>query len=85
MGFGAVQPALQAWAVGSSPKNRRGMANATFFSFFDLGIGIGAMTFGQIGHWLGYRDIYLTAAFSVLVSMGMYLWILRNEKPSQAA
>jgi len=85
MGFGAVQPALQAWAVGSSPKNRRGMANATFFSFFDLGIGIGAMTFGQIGHWLGYRDIYLTAAFSVLVSMGMYLWILRNEKPSRAA
>ncbi|RKO63610.1 hypothetical protein Cdeb_02680 [Caldibacillus debilis GB1] len=43
------------------------------------------MTFGQIGHWLGYRDIYLTAAFSVLVSMGMYLWILRNEKPSRAA
>lgn len=40
-GFGTIQPALQAWAVERSPKNRRGMANATFFPFLisesDLG------------------------------------------------
>ena len=52
-GFGSVQPALQAWSVEKAPMNRKGMANATFFSFFDLGVGIGAIAFGQIGHWLG--------------------------------
>src|SRR5699024_3573089 len=36
-GFGTVQPALQAWAVNAAPADRKGMANATFFSFFDLG------------------------------------------------
>lgn len=33
LGFGSVQPALQAWAVNKAPDNRKGMANATFFSF----------------------------------------------------
>src|SRR5699024_7047361 len=48
LGFGSVQPALQAWAVDKAPKNRKGMANATFFSFFDLGVGVGAILFGQL-------------------------------------
>ncbi len=34
LGFGTVQSALQAWAVNQAPDNRKGMANATFFSFF---------------------------------------------------
>lgn len=31
LGFGTIQPALQAWAVTAAPTNRKGMANATFF------------------------------------------------------
>ncbi len=80
VGFGTVQPALQAWAVERSPKNRRGMANATFFSFFDLGIGCGAILFGQIGYWIGYTSIYVTSACSVLISVFYYFVILRKEK-----
>ncbi|MCA1042350.1 MFS transporter [Bacillus infantis] len=79
LGFGSVQPALQAWSIEQAPKNRRGMANATFFSFFDLGVGIGAMAFGQISHWFGYGSIYSTAAVSVLISMIMYLIFLKKE------
>lgn len=80
LGFGTVQPALQAWAVEKSHANRRGMANATFFSFFDLGIGLGAMLFGQISHLFGYQSIYITAAFSVLISIIIYLWISRTPR-----
>src|SRR5699024_6741972 len=65
LGFGAVQPSLQAWAVEKAPKNRKGMANATFFSFFDLGVGVGAMAFGQLAHLFGYGIIYIVAAGSV--------------------
>lgn len=72
IGFGSIQPALQAWSIEKAPKNRKGMANATFFSFFDLGIGVGAILFGQIGHWFGYNTIYLTAAASVLISILLY-------------
>ncbi|RSD24988.1 MFS transporter [Mesobacillus subterraneus] len=74
-GFGSVQPALQAWAVQDAPMNRKGMANATFFSFFDLGVGIGAMAFGQIGHWLGYGSIYISSALSVLISILLYIFM----------
>lgn len=80
LGFGSVQPALQAWSVKEAPANRRGMANATFFSFFDLGVGIGAIVFGQIAHLFGYSTIYLTAAGSVVISILLYIWILVTKR-----
>ncbi|MBM4760689.1 MFS transporter [Bacillus sp. B15-48] len=80
LGFGLVQPALQAWSVAKAAPNRKGMANATFFSFFDLGIGIGAITFGQIGYAWGYVSIYVTSAFSVLIAIMFYLFFLWKEQ-----
>ncbi|GGJ53570.1 MFS transporter [Virgibacillus salexigens] len=76
LGFGSVQPALQAWAVEKAPGNRKGMANATFFSFFDLGVGLGAIIFGQIASVFNYAVIYLTAGGSVLLSVLLYLYLL---------
>lgn len=78
-GFGAIQPALQAWSVQEAPVNRRGMANAIFFSFFDLGIGIGAILFGLIGHAFGYSVIYIASALSILISMFSYFAFLAKE------
>jgi predicted MFS family arabinose efflux permease len=77
-GFGTVQPALQAWAVQEAPKNRKGLANATFFSFFDLGVGCGAIFFGMIASWFGYSEIYLASALSVIVSIILYLGISKR-------
>jgi MFS family permease len=83
-GFGTVQPALQAWAIDKAAPNRKGMANATFFSFFDLGVGIGAMVFGQIGHLFGYSSIYLASAISVLLSMLLYCYFLMKERSNSS-
>ncbi|WP_156290123.1 MFS transporter [Oceanobacillus salinisoli] len=79
LGFGGVQPALQAWAVENANTKRKGMANATFFSFFDLGIGCGAILFGLIAVF-GYGMIYLTAAVSVLLSMVLYIYLYIRAK-----
>ena len=79
MGFGSVQPALQAWSIEKTAPHRKAMANATYFSFFDLGVGIGAIVFGQIGYLFGYRSIYVTAAFSIFISIMVYMWIVRSE------
>ena len=79
MGFGSVQPALQAWSIEKTAPHRKAMANATYFSFFDLGVGIGAIIFGQIGYLFGYRSIYITAAFSIFISIMVYMWIVRSE------
>ncbi|MEN2466241.1 MFS transporter [Ornithinibacillus sp. JPR2-1] len=81
LGFGTVQPALQAWAVEKAANNRKGMANATFFSFFDLGIGFGALTFGQIAYLFNYSTIYLTGAVSIFISMLVYgLMVIKTKK-----
>lgn len=80
LGFGSVQPALQAWAVDKAANNRKGMANATFFSFFDLGIGIGAIIFGWIAQHFGYGYIYITSAVSVFASLMIYIALLVKAK-----
>src|SRR5690625_616927 len=85
LGFGSVQPALQAWAVDQAAENRKGMANATFFSFFDLGVGIGAITFGQLAYAFGYAVIYLAAAGSVILSISLYFYLLLRSKRNRQA
>lgn len=84
LGFGSVQPALQACSVEKAPANRKGMANATFFSFFDLGIGLGAIIFGQLAFMFGYASIYATAAGSVMLSMLLYVYLLLRAKRSSS-
>ncbi|GIO26730.1 MFS transporter [Ornithinibacillus bavariensis] len=83
LGFGSVQPALQAWAVEKAAGNRKGMANATFYSFFDLGIGLGALIFGQIAFLFNYSTIYATGAGSILVSMIIYVALVLRAKKLQ--
>lgn len=79
-GFGMVQPALQAWAVNAAPANRKGMANATFFSSFDLGVGIGAILFGQLAYLFSYASIYFVSAGSVLVALAYYLYLVFTKR-----
>ncbi|MFA1822133.1 MFS transporter [Virgibacillus oceani] len=85
LGFGSVQPALQAWAVDKAPGNRKGMANATFFSFFDLGIGMGAIIFGQLAFMFNYAIIYIVSAGSVTLSMIVYIYLLMKASGKKAA
>ena len=76
LGFGSVQPALQAWAVDKALPNRKGMANATFFSFFDLGVGVGAILFGQLAFIYNYSLIYIVSAGSVLLALSFYIFLV---------
>src|SRR5699024_7707084 len=59
LGVGCVQHALQAWSVEKATPNRKGIANATFFSFFDLGIDVSVIAFEQLENTFGYMSIYL--------------------------
>lgn len=80
LGFGSVQPALQAWAVNNAAKNRKGMANATFYSFFDLGVGVGAILFGQLAFLFNYGLIYIVSACSVFFALLFYIYLIATGR-----
>lgn len=82
LGFGAIQPIILALVVDLVPPSRRGTANATFFSAFDLGIGLGSMGLGVVAGWIGFRGMYLAAA--VVAFLGLLLYVALRE-PLEAA
>src|SRR5699024_4679285 len=61
-------------------KEPQRMANATFFSFFDLGVGVGAMAFGQLAHLFGYGIIYIVAAGSVMTAFIYYIFLVATGR-----
>jgi len=79
IGFGATHPSLQAMATRTVAKNRLGAANATFFTGFDLGMGIGAMVFGKIASMVGYSHMYLISMFCALIGLIVYLVFVRKH------
>jgi len=84
-GFGAAQPALQALAMVSVPPQRRGLANGTFFTGFDLGIGLSSIMWGAVAEVTGYSVMYLLATLPALAALVSYLWLGRNAKNNQPA
>ncbi|MDI6710391.1 MAG: MFS transporter [Thermoanaerobacterales bacterium] len=73
LGFGAIHPALQALAVAACAPTRRGAAQATFTSSFDLGIGSGAVLLGFLAQFAGYQWMYMASAGVALAGLAVYL------------
>ncbi|MDR2671707.1 MAG: MFS transporter [Coriobacteriales bacterium] len=73
VGQGCVLSALQTMAIANVPFERRGAATSTFFIFFDLGIGLGAIASGLVANQLGFSSLYIVFAVLPLVALGIYL------------
>lgn len=83
-GFGATQPALQALAVISVPPQRRGLANGTFFTGFDLGIGLSSIIWGAIASVTGYNVMYVLASIPGMAALVSYLLLGRKASGRSA-
>jgi MFS family permease len=73
LGMGATLPGLQALSVAGVPADRRGAANATYFSALDLGIGLGGISLGAVADYAGFPVLYLTAAAVVLAGLAIFV------------
>lgn len=82
LGLGSVQSSLQAMAIVRAPKERRGAANATFFTGFDGGIGFGSVIGGMIASLAGYSGMYLyLSLFVIFAGILYYILFTRKRKP----
>ncbi len=68
-GNGIAMPSFQTMINTVVPGVRRGAANSTFFTAFDVGIGIGMIVTGSIAETFGLRISFLFCAFIGLVSL----------------
>lgn len=72
IGFGIVHPTAMAIAINRVEPFRRGAANGTIFSAFDLGIGLGSILLGVLSKKVGLSYMYLTCAVIILIPLVMF-------------
>ncbi len=81
IGFGIIQPTLQAMAINRVEPYRRGAANGTIFTALDLGIGIGSILLGLVSNQFGLSYLYLICGFILIIPMVVF-FTKDAKKPS---
>ncbi|BCB05562.1 MFS transporter [Bacillus sp. KH172YL63] len=79
LGYGALLPSFQTMAIQASPKGRTGHATATFFIFYDFGIGAGSFLLGLLSDRFGFPALYLLCSGVVFVTLIVYKAV-RNHR-----
>lgn len=74
VGFGSAQPPLQAAIIRFVPSERTRIANASFSTATDLGIGLGAIVLGYVSHYTSYQVLFIVCAASVVFSLLMIIF-----------
>ncbi len=86
LGYGNLISCAQAISIKSVPPHRLGLAIATFFTFVDLGFGMGPYLLGYLVPFTGYRGLY---SLMILVTLGAavlyYFWLGKkmSYKPAE--
>jgi predicted MFS family arabinose efflux permease len=78
IGFGSAQPALQAATIRLVSPERIGVANASFSTGADLGIGLGAIMLGLVSQYSSYQVLFTVSAVSVLFSLLMFNFFVKR-------
>lgn len=72
IGYGTLFPALQTIYINMAPTSKRGTANSTYLTGFDLGIGIGMLFGAYLADGFGFANMYLFTAAACFVSLWVY-------------
>lgn len=78
IGYGTLLPALQSIYIDMAPASKRGTANSTYLTGFDLGIGIGMLTGAAIASKYGFENMYLFT--SILCFIGLLLYAFNSRR-----
>ncbi|MGJ9385562.1 MFS transporter [Salipaludibacillus sp. CF4.18] len=81
-GFGAIFPAIQTWCLNLVEEHEHEDAMATFFNFFDLGIGGGSFILGLVATVASYQAVYLVASIVYGLVLVIYLVYFVRKRQS---
>lgn len=86
LGFGAIQPTLQAWMLRTSKPEQYGAANSMFYNSMDFGVAVGAVLLGAIASGTDYAVMYRYSAGFMGMFLAFYLavqmakWTRRSKR-----
>jgi MFS family permease len=73
LGFGIIMPTFQVMINNLVEPNRRGAANSTFFTAFDLGIGAGMIGTGILSQWFGFTITFIVSSIFNLFALIVFI------------
>lgn len=72
IGYGTLFPALQTMYIDMATAHKRGTANSTYLTGFDLGIGIGMLVGAYLNGKFGFSNMYLFTAALCFISLVIF-------------
>lgn len=69
VGYGYINPVFQTMFINLAEHNQRGTANATYFTFWDMGIGVGTVIGGFVIEKLSFGWLYAICSVSILLGL----------------
>ncbi len=72
IGFGLFGSSFQAMLVNLAEPHQRGTASATYYIFWDMGIGVGIATGGAVLEWYGFNSLILLSGGIVVLALIYY-------------
>ncbi|GIN88900.1 hypothetical protein J6TS2_52860 [Heyndrickxia sporothermodurans] len=79
-GYGTIMACLQTWAVQKVSEEKSGAANATFYSSFDVGVGVSAFVLSVLAEWVSIEMIFRMVSLSFIVVAVLVYKDYLNEK-----
>ncbi|NBD25791.1 MFS transporter [Paenibacillus glycinis] len=87
LGFGAIQPTIQAWMLRSSTPEQYGAANGMFYNSTDFGVALGAIILGAVSAATNYSVMYRysAACMAVFVILGAWQYLASAKRRKRAS
>lgn len=79
-GYGNFNSIAQTIAVKVTPPHRFGLATATYFIMFDIGLGFGPYILGFIAPVTGYRTIFFWMVAVIVVCLPLYYFLYGKKE-----
>lgn len=77
LGYGAIFPAMNALFVNLAPHNKRGTANSTYMTSWDIGIGIALLLGGKIGESADFSFVFMLG--SAVAAVAVIIFVLYTK------
>ncbi len=79
LGYGFIQPTMLALSIRNLPPEKKGAANATFWTAVDIGAALGSLFWGFVAANMGYRAMFNLNVIPPLVALALYFAWRRRQ------